>query len=978
MAGKLIIPDDLKGVTFGSSEQKQGLVIPDDLKGVFFEPREPERTLLGIGEEGGGTLGDLGVTAIKGAIGLPQGLVGVGSALTGGRVGKAVEDAGIRFDESQKMLDGMYSPAQQAANTSVRNADGFMNTLEAVKDNPSTVVTTVGESLPSVLGGGVIAKGVGLIPKVAPWVAGAVGEGVMGAGSAAEQIREQTADGLLTTKQQLAAGGTGVGTALFGGVGGKLARKFGAGDIDSAMAGAVSNEAQRGFAARLTAAGISEGVFEELPQSVQEQMWRNFAMDKPLDDGVGNAAAMGLVAGTTMGAGFESGRSLGNRAVNPNDGGTQQEADWGDQNEAPPAEAPPAPMQEQPEAAPQEQQPAALGHNPERMITMPDGTTAWESELAGLQQDAVAKQNDAIARQHPAYPSELAKTADDLEAELGQGQSVDDQIAALEAELASPIDFAAPAIPKKAAPMGAQTSAPIGNEIDYSPVGIEPEGLSLVPKEAQAAPDYRMIDPPASNSDSQSSPLDTLAQGVEAEIGKHIDKKRAARLPDGLKDNRLLRDHYRGALEGMTNDLSEGGGISYLRDENDRITGRTKSTNPSWFQSLNTDPSSSMSVKNVRKALANALAGKKLFPRQARVIKSMLDEHQFYREDYAKQKRLTRQEVQNTRRAALDELHSLSPEHADLIQRYGDYEEAKNAGLLYNEPDYHAGLTHHERANAELAEQAWALGASYDDIDSAAESGHDAAETTKALHSLIFGLRNEHRQRQADDRGGNRRGSENDVLAPESSGPVNQGGPEENNAPAGRMDQESPDAAQSASGQVEPFALDQQTEESAKAEADRLEAAAKAEADQNTKAEQKAKADSDAKDFKLTGSDSPSDVAASHGQNDLFAGGGKAIEPDKPEQPTEPTKPQPSAGVSVSGDTENKQGGISPADSARNDAILRFVPPSIIKGFKVDAPVFDENTGETHTEKVPAQEALDAVNADIETYKSLLACVRGG
>lgn len=42
-------------------------------------------------------------------------------------------------------------------------------------------------------------------------------------------------------------------------------------------------------------------IFEELPQSIQEQMWANYAAGRPIMDGVGNAAAMGMLAGAAMG-----------------------------------------------------------------------------------------------------------------------------------------------------------------------------------------------------------------------------------------------------------------------------------------------------------------------------------------------------------------------------------------------------------------------------------------------------------------------------------------------------------------------------------------------------------------------------------------------------------------------------------------------------------------------------------------------------
>lgn len=266
---------------------------------VADQPEKPkkkiERSALDVA-------GDIAVVAAKGAVGLPQAIAGLADIPTGGRVGKALEELGYRPEDAQKMLDGMYSEAQQEANRQVREADGFVPTLKAALENPSTIATTVGESLPQMLGGATIARGVmAAAPKVAPWLAAAVGEGVLGAGSAASQIRSETEDGLLTGKQALSAVGSGVGTGLLGAAGGKLAQKMGVPDVDTMLATGKLAKSPAGFVKAVTGAGISEGVFEELPQSVQEQMWQNFALDKPLTEGVGNAAALGLLAGAATG-----------------------------------------------------------------------------------------------------------------------------------------------------------------------------------------------------------------------------------------------------------------------------------------------------------------------------------------------------------------------------------------------------------------------------------------------------------------------------------------------------------------------------------------------------------------------------------------------------------------------------------------------------------------------------------------------------
>ena len=248
---------------------------------------------------------DLGVTALKGAIGLPQAAVGLADIVSGGRAGRALEDVGFRPDDAKKVLDSFYSEPQQAANRRVEEADGFVDTTLTALQNPSVIAHTALESIPSMLGGAGVARGlIKVAPKVAPWAAGAVGEGVVGAGAAAEEIRGATADRLLTPGQSAAAIGSGLGTAAFGAAGGKLAHRLGIGDIDTMLAGGASKLSRSpvGFVRQVLGAGISEGVFEELPQSMQEQMWQNFALGKPLDEGVGKAGAMGLLTGAAMGA----------------------------------------------------------------------------------------------------------------------------------------------------------------------------------------------------------------------------------------------------------------------------------------------------------------------------------------------------------------------------------------------------------------------------------------------------------------------------------------------------------------------------------------------------------------------------------------------------------------------------------------------------------------------------------------------------
>lgn len=263
-----------------------------------------------------GTAQDVGITAAKGVVGVPQAAVGLLDIFTGGHAGKALEDVGINLKDAQTILSLYYSQAQQNANRAVSDAKGFTGTLSTALQHPSTILTAVGESIPAMLAGGAVGRVITAVaPKVAPWLAAALGEGTVGAGSMAENLRADSPDRLLGIKQTFASVMAGAGTAVFGAASGKFAQsklgqRLGLADIDTAlvtggMPAAAAATTKTGFVKSLAANGVSEGLFEELPQSMQEQMWQNFAKDKPLGEGVLEAGAMGLLAGATGGVGFQ-------------------------------------------------------------------------------------------------------------------------------------------------------------------------------------------------------------------------------------------------------------------------------------------------------------------------------------------------------------------------------------------------------------------------------------------------------------------------------------------------------------------------------------------------------------------------------------------------------------------------------------------------------------------------------------------------
>lgn len=260
---------------------------------------EPERTLAG-------TIKDIGVAGLSGIIGLPEALVGLADIPTGGRVGKFLEEeVGFKPVEAREILAEGLSPAQKAAQERVGGVEGFFPKVGAAIKSPSVIVQAAIESAPSIVGGAGLARGIlAAAPKISPIIAAAAGEGLITAGAATEEVRASSKDGLITFPQAAATAASGLVTGALSLAGGRLAQKLGVTDVDTLLAGQVGKPTQKGVVRRVLEGGISEGAFEELPQSAQEQIWLNAAQGKPLLQGVDQASAMGLLTGATIGGGF--------------------------------------------------------------------------------------------------------------------------------------------------------------------------------------------------------------------------------------------------------------------------------------------------------------------------------------------------------------------------------------------------------------------------------------------------------------------------------------------------------------------------------------------------------------------------------------------------------------------------------------------------------------------------------------------------
>jgi hypothetical protein len=267
---------------------------------------------------------DLAITAASqsmgAALGTPIALADIATSLAGR--GTPAGDAMARtrggsIGARQRGLESFYTPAQQKASRNVEEAEGIKETAAAAIRNPSVIAQTLVGAVPHMAAGGLVGRGIiaaagRYAPSIArtaiPRIAPALGEGAVSGAQTAAQIREQT--GELTPGQAGLAVTSGALTALFARIGGGMARKLGVTDIDDLLAGVQTDSYLRTqVTRRILSAALQEGVLEELPQSIQEQVLQNKATGQPLDTGVDQAAVLGLIAGGLMGGGTQVGRA---------------------------------------------------------------------------------------------------------------------------------------------------------------------------------------------------------------------------------------------------------------------------------------------------------------------------------------------------------------------------------------------------------------------------------------------------------------------------------------------------------------------------------------------------------------------------------------------------------------------------------------------------------------------------------------------
>jgi len=274
----------------------------------LLAPLRPDyNQAIDLADQGAGLrrVSDVGVDVLSGVAAIPQGV----AALIPGLGGVSQGIGELR----QGMGEALYSPQRQAEQArlaqELSQTEGFFDDagtyLRAIARDPALGVGALAETLPAVFTGGAVARGVGaLAPKLSAPVRAAIGEGIVAGGLTAGAIGEEGGDYF----QRLAGVPAGIATGLISGGSNRLTGAVGrgleqAGDIDIALAGGAGAGKGR-LLNRMALGGIREGVFEELPQSLSEQAITNLALGEDITEGLGSAAAGGLLLGSAMGAGF--------------------------------------------------------------------------------------------------------------------------------------------------------------------------------------------------------------------------------------------------------------------------------------------------------------------------------------------------------------------------------------------------------------------------------------------------------------------------------------------------------------------------------------------------------------------------------------------------------------------------------------------------------------------------------------------------
>lgn len=309
--------------------QKDAAIPDEELRGYYTQT-------YGEPEPEPGVLSDLGTRVLQGAGRIPGALTGIvdavdpltyltGHALVSEGADWLGEKTGFQPAEWASSLDQNLSSSALQAKRDIDQAweDGSAGDIAGayLRHPIQGIGGLVAEAIPMTAAGGLIGRGIGLAGKALQAGAAegslagrvgqladkyryAAGEGAIAGGATTDAVLEQGGD-------PRAAGLVGLGTAVttgaLGQFGAKVSQRLGLMDMDVVLAGgqqAALGEARRSLGTRILGGAAVEGLVEELPQSVTEQMWQNLGLGQPIMEGTARAGVEGALAGAVMGGGM--------------------------------------------------------------------------------------------------------------------------------------------------------------------------------------------------------------------------------------------------------------------------------------------------------------------------------------------------------------------------------------------------------------------------------------------------------------------------------------------------------------------------------------------------------------------------------------------------------------------------------------------------------------------------------------------------
>lgn len=219
--------------------------------------------------------------------------IGEATGFTPGKWAKEAQKTGYSKERQQSDQN-----VQQAWEGYDKGEKSLAGAVGETLSNPRTLLGNTVESLPSMVVGGIGGKALLGARALAP----AVGEGAVMSGQQMDNI-DSSVDPQKAAALSLGTGAVGAG---LGYAGGKVAQKMGWADPESVIGGVAqqSGKPTLSLPKRVAGGAASEGLLEELPQSVVEQGAQNVAEDKPLTQDMARSAVQGALSGGLMGGAF--------------------------------------------------------------------------------------------------------------------------------------------------------------------------------------------------------------------------------------------------------------------------------------------------------------------------------------------------------------------------------------------------------------------------------------------------------------------------------------------------------------------------------------------------------------------------------------------------------------------------------------------------------------------------------------------------